>query len=181
MLLHGSHPVKQMTIPDERKPTRPRRVLSGGQTGVDRAALDVALELGIPCGGWCPRGRLAEDGRIDLRYPLQETSSSDYAERTRRNVVESDATLVITPGPPHGGSALAITEAERRGKPYVVLDLLLPENGAAAVLGWLAAVRPERLNVAGPRESEAPGVYARTRTLLQSFWAEARSVPESGE
>ena len=181
MLLHGSHPVKQMTIPYARTPKPPRRVLCGGQTGVDRAALDVALELGIPCGGWCPRGRLAEDGRIDLRYPLQETAGSDYAERTRRNVVESDATLVITLGLPHGGSALAIAEAEHRRKPHMVLDLLLRENGAAAVLAWLARVGPERLNVAGPRESEAPGVYARTRALLERVWAEARSVPESGE
>jgi predicted Rossmann-fold nucleotide-binding protein len=73
-----------------------KRIISGGQTGVDRAALDVALELGIPCGGWCPKGRLAEDGSIDLRYPLKETNSSEYRERTEKNVEDSDGTLILT-------------------------------------------------------------------------------------
>lgn len=80
-------------------PGRRLRVISGGQTGVDRAALDVALELGLPCGGWCPAGRRAEDGPIPARYPLTETAGADYVERTRRNVVEADATLVLC----HGG------------------------------------------------------------------------------
>ncbi len=181
MLLYGPHPVKPMTVPHGHAPKRPGCLVSGGQTGVDRAALDVALELGIPCGGWCPRGRLAEDGRIDLSYPLRETASADYTERTRRNVVESDATLVVTMGPPLGGTALTIAEAGHSSKPCLVLDLLSREAGPDAVEDWLAAIRPERLNVAGPRESEAPGVYARTRALLERVWGEATSVSESRE
>ena len=83
-----------------------RRIVSGGQTGVDRAALDVALSLGIPCAGWCPRGRRAEDGPIDARYPLNETPSTSYAKRTEWNVRDSDATLILARLPLGGGTAL---------------------------------------------------------------------------
>ena len=76
-----------------------RQIISGGQTGVDRAALDVALDAGLPCGGWCPRGRRAEDGPIVAQYPLMETDSPDYQMRTRRNVEDADATLILTLGP----------------------------------------------------------------------------------
>ena len=92
------------------------KIISGGQTGADRAALDVALELKIPCGGWCPKGRRAEDGRIDDRYPLKETPSTDYRVRTRLNVEESDGTLVITRGPLTGGTALTIKLVRENGK-----------------------------------------------------------------
>ncbi|MEZ6054758.1 MAG: putative molybdenum carrier protein, partial [Planctomycetaceae bacterium] len=83
-------------------------IVSGGQTGVDRAALDVGLDLDLPCGGWCPRGRKAEDGPIDERYPLKETESAKYDVRTRRNVRDSDGTLVLTVGDPIGGTALTV-------------------------------------------------------------------------
>lgn len=169
-----------MTTHDQPRPFRPDSIVSGGQTGVDRAALDVALALGIPCGGWCPLGRRAEDGRIDSRYPLRETESPDYAARTRRNVVSSDATLIITRGQPHGGTAITIAEAKRGRKPYLVVDVGSgqPED---VVAGWLARHRPSRLNVAGPRESEVPGVYGATRALLQAVWGRDVSVPEPGE
>ena len=85
---------------------RVERIVSGGQTGVDRAALDVAIELGVPCGGWCPRGRKAEDGPIAARYPLRETNSVSYRVRTERNVRESDGVLILTWGPPREGTAL---------------------------------------------------------------------------
>ncbi len=84
------------------------KIISGGQTGVDRAALDVAIELELPCGGWCPRGRLAEDGTVPDRYPLQETRSAEYAERTERNVIDSDGTLIIATRPLTGGTALTV-------------------------------------------------------------------------
>jgi predicted Rossmann fold nucleotide-binding protein DprA/Smf involved in DNA uptake len=94
-----------------------RKIVSGGQTGVDRAALDIALALGIPCGGWCPRGRGAEDGVIPARYPLQETCSHDYAERTRRNVIDSDGTLILAIGALHGGTLLTAQLAEKAASP----------------------------------------------------------------
>jgi len=99
------------------------KIVSGGQTGVDRAGLDVAFELGIPCGGWCPKGRVAEDGRIDDRYPLEETPSTDYRVRTRLNVEQSEGTLVITRGPVTGGTALTIKLAREKGKPLLIIDL----------------------------------------------------------
>jgi hypothetical protein len=84
------------------------KIISGGQTGVDRAALDAALALNIPCGGWCPKGRKAEDGPIPERYPLQETSSADYRVRTEKNVTDSDGTLILTRGPVTGGTAYTV-------------------------------------------------------------------------
>src|SRR5690606_30676655 len=100
----------------------PVRVVSGGQTGVDRAALDAALRLGLPCGGWCPAGRWAEDGPIPERYPLRETESADPAERTARNVRDSDATLILSPRPLRGGTAGTREVAERLGRPFHVAD-----------------------------------------------------------
>src|SRR5437868_610576 len=109
-----------------------RKIISGGQTGVDRAALDVALELGIACGGWCPKGRLAEDGPIPERYPLKETNLPVYPQRTEWNVRDSDGTLVLTLGSPAkngelapegSGTALTIELARRQKKPCLVVDL----------------------------------------------------------
>src|SRR5437660_8666127 len=97
------------------------KLISGGQTGVDRAALDVALELGLPCGGWCPRGRKAEDGVIPDRYPLAETPSPSYRQRTRWNVRDSDGTLILVRGRPTGGTALTLASARRLGKPVLVV------------------------------------------------------------
>ena len=99
------------------------RILSGGQTGVDRAALDVALELGLPCGGWCPKGRRAEDGPIPSHYPLTETPWDGYPQRTEWNVRDSDGTLILTEGEPDRGTALTRELAARHGKPCLVLDL----------------------------------------------------------
>lgn len=144
------------------------RIVSGGQTGVDRAALDVALALGLPGGGWCPRGRKAEDGPIPARYPLQETPAAAYAERTRRNVRDSDGTLVLTLGAPSGGTALTCRVARARGRPLLVIDLADPAQARPErVREWLAAAEVATLNVAGPRESGAPGVYARARAFLE--------------
>nr|WP_305800882.1 putative molybdenum carrier protein [Thiolapillus sp.] len=92
------------------------RIISGGQTGVDRAALDVALELGLRCGGWCPKGRLALDGPLDERYPLKETESADYSVRTRLNVRDADATLILNCGELSGGTAYTLRVAEELGR-----------------------------------------------------------------
>ena len=139
--------------------------MSGGQTGVDRGALDAARQRGIAVGGWCPKGRWAEDGPIPDRYPLRETAGSAPEERTLRNVVESDASLVLTWGPPAGGTALTIRHARDAGRPLRVLDLMtMPAT--VTVSRWLRGAGVRVLNVAGPRESEAPGVQARARDFV---------------
>ena len=145
-----------------------RRIVSGGQTGVDRAALNVARELAIPCGGWCPRGRRAEDGPIPESYPLRETPSASYPERTAWNVRDSEGTLVITRGRPRGGTALTVSLARRAGKPVLVVDL---EGGASIpnIRGFLAEHEIHVLNVAGPRESEAPGIHNQAAALLREL------------
>jgi hypothetical protein len=141
------------------------KIVSGGQTGVDRAALDIALELGIPCGGWCPKGRIAEDGPIDPIYPLIETDSPGYFERTEKNVVDSDGTLVLNRGPLNGGTALTIEYLEKHRKPYRVIDM---GNGThpQEVILWLRSQRVQVLNVAGPRESKCPGIYQDSKVFL---------------
>lgn len=145
-----------------------RRVLSGGQTGVDRAALDAALAAGVPVGGWCPAGRRAEDGPIDARYPLRETPTADPAERTRRNVADAGAVLVLAPGDPAGGTALAVAHARALGRLVTVVDPWAPDATARVAAWWQNA--PAVVNVAGPRESEAPGVYAAARAVLAAVW-----------
>ena len=141
------------------------RIVSGGQTGVDRAALDVALELQLPCGGWCPRGRRAEDGRIPPMYPLKELRSFNYAHRTGMNVDDSDGTLIITGDELSGGTALTVTLARRKLKPVLVVDLR-EETDVAAVEDWLALHKIRTLNVAGPRESQQPGIHERATCFL---------------
>jgi len=143
-----------------------RKVVSGGQTGVDRAALDAARSLGLPHGGWCPRGRRAEDGPIDAGYPLEETPTDDYAERTRWNVRDSDGTLVLTRGRPSGGTALTVGLARRQGRPLLVLDLTARPD-AGDVARWIHEAGIGVLNVAGPRESQKPGIYEEARLFLE--------------
>lgn len=140
-------------------------IISGGQTGVDRAALDAALKCGAPCGGWCPKGRLAEDGTVPDRYPLVETPSTKYAERTRWNVRDSDGTLVITWGEPTDGTAYTVAYAKQQRKPCLVVDMDTDVE-LATIQHWLRQKQIRVLNVAGPRESKQPGAYAASRRLL---------------
>lgn len=151
-----------------------RKVVSGGQTGVDRAALDVALELGLACGGWCPKGRKAEDGPLAWRYPLTETPSAEYAQRTEWNVRDSDGTLVLTRGELRGGTAQTVEAAARLGKPHLVADLATPLD-AASVQAWSREHRIETLNVAGPRESTRPGIYAQASQCLRAIFSSSVS------
>jgi hypothetical protein len=133
------------------------RIVSGGQTGVDRAALDVAIALGMHHGGWCPAGRRAEDGPIPHRYRLRETPGGDYAQRTLWNVRDSDATLVLVHGHYGGGTGLTVRAARLAGKGCLVVDLQqVPLPGAVA--DWLREQGARTLNVAGPRESQRPGI-----------------------
>src|SRR5205823_12196903 len=143
------------------------KIISGGQTGVDRAALDVALELGLPCGGWCPKGRRAEDGAIPENYPLQETPTDAYPERTEWNVRDSDATLILTRGKPDRGTALTRKLARRLKKPYRVVDLA-NANCAEEVRAWLAAHAVKTLNIAGPRESSQKDIARDAGAMLRS-------------
>ena len=145
--------------------TRVERVVSGGQTGVDRAALDVALDLGIPCGGWCPAGRRAEDGTIPERYPLRETESASYPVRTERNVRDSDATLIVYRKKMRGGTALTARLAHHHGKPCLAQEIAAADP--EAIRRWLAERHVRVLNVAGPRESESPGIHAEATALLR--------------
>jgi hypothetical protein len=146
----------------------PTKIISGGQTGVDRAALDVALELGIACGGWCPRGRRAEDGPIADRYPLQETPTEEYPPRTEWNIRDADATLILTRGMPDRGTALTVKLANRHRKPLYVVDLEQPAaDEADRVRRWLKQQEVGVLNVAGPRESSAPGIGEQASAFLR--------------
>ena len=148
-----------------------KEIFSGGQTGVDRAALDVALELGMPCGGWCPKGRKAEDGPIDPRYPLQEVSSASYSIRTERNVIEADGTLILTEGPLTGGTALTLRSAQKHGEPHLVIDLSKDQD-IAEIMSWVTSNEIEDLNVAGPRESKNPGIHDKASRFLHRLFAE---------
>ncbi len=144
------------------------KLISGGQTGVDRATLDVALELGIPCGGWCPRGRRAEDGVIPDKYPLKPTPAADYAQRTARNVRDADATLIIARGELSGGTALTAELARRYHKPYLVVEPTRPPE-LDTVRDWLERHHVKTLNCAGPRESGCPGIYHQAARFLRAL------------
>jgi len=146
------------------------KVISGGQTGADRAALEAAADLGIATGGWVPRGRRAEDGPIPDRYEgLLETGSDAYETRTALNVRDSDATLIFSFGPPQGGTALTVETAVALQKPVLVIDLEQPplEEAVRSVCEWLDRTRPRILNVAGPRMSEEPRIGRATARVLQ--------------
>ena len=144
------------------------KVLSGGQTGVDRAALDAATRSSFPCGGWGPRGRNAEDGPIHADYPLRETPSRDYTQRTEWNVRDSDATLILTVGRIRGGTALTWSLARRMGKPRLVIDLD-GDGDVPSVIEWLEDNDVSLLNVAGPRESQRPGIYDKALAFVSDL------------
>ena len=139
---------------------RPLTILSGGQAGVDRGALDAALELGNPCHGWCPRGRLAEDGPIPPRYPLSETEGG-YPGRTRRNIEESDGTLILHRGVLQEGTLLTLEICRELGRPVCLVDATSSSPAQAAELAraFVESHGIERLNVAGPRRSHWTHAY----------------------
>ncbi len=146
----------------------PNMIVSGGQTGADRAALDWAIAHGMPHGGWCPRGRRAEDGPLAPSYVLTETVSKGCRARTVRNVRDSDATLIVNLGALDGGSLETLRIAERCHKPVRVVQLdWLPERRVLAELrAWLVECSVRVLNVAGPRASKRAGIYSATREFL---------------
>jgi len=161
--------------------TRSLKIISGGQTGADRAALEFALEHNIPCGGWCPKGRLAEDGIIDQKYPLKETVSSESSERTRMNVRDSDGTLILFINTINKGTDLTTEYCTKMGKPYFIWKLYRKlENGGKLennglldknrIMEWIKANNIRVLNIAGPRESSEPGIYLEVYRLLEEIF-----------
>lgn len=144
-------------------------IVSGGQTGADRAGLDFAIAHGLPHGGWCPLGRRAEDGPLHERYQLRETEGEGYLQRTRCNVADSDATLIFNIGELSDGSLATLRFAKRAGKPVrvVALDTIDLVAEVADMREWLAAQAIAILNIAGPRESKRPGIYQRTLAFLE--------------
>ena len=143
-------------------------IRSGGQTGVDRGALDAAMDAGFKVTGWCPAGRLAEDGPIADRYPLEETESAKYSIRTEWNVRDADATLIISPLPLEGGTLLTEQYAIQHRKPCFIVDSTstLPVE---RIVDWMMDLDAKDLNVAGPRESKQPGIYQLTYRLIASL------------
>ena len=148
------------------------KIVSGGQTGVDRAALDAAMAAGLEVGGWCPRGRVAEDGGIAEIYPLRETPSGQYAQRTEWNVRDSDATLVLTQGKAAGGTASTMEVAARYGRPRLAVDLD-ETRGVERAREWMAPFAV--VNIAGPREETCKQVYARALSFLSNVFRGAAS------
>ncbi len=145
-----------------------RTVVSGGQTGVDRAALDWAIAAGVAHGGWCPRCRKAEDGRIPARYRLTETESGGYRERTFRNVRDSNATLILNVGALQGGTKLTTSICRDLRKPLLLIQLddELQWREVDGTRRWIADRGASCLNVAGPRRSQRPGIYERALAYL---------------
>ncbi len=152
-----------------------RKIVSGGQTGVDQAALAAAIELGLDHGGWCPRGRLSESGPIPARFQLQETHSAEYWVRTEQNVIDSDATLILYRGELRGGTALTHRLAAKHHRPCLLIDLAQPALLAPPALidpvrGWLQQSAVRVLNVAGPRESSCPGIQQEAQAFLRNVF-----------
>ena len=158
------------------------KIVSGGQTGVDRAALDVAIFLEVPHGGWCPRGRKAEDGPISNVYQLTETKSSSYVVRTEKNVTDSDGTLILYRNRMSRGTALTASFTRRHVRPCLSIDMsdiqtsdsedVWIDQKVAEIHAWLVEEAIKTLNVAGPRESTCSGITADAHTLLLSAFAE---------
>ena len=165
------------------------KIISGGQTGVDRAALDAAIKSNITLGGWCPKGRKAEDGIIDSQYPLQETPSSNYRQRTEWNVRDSDGTLIITWGTPTGGTLLTTRLAQKLKKPLIIIDMnnqiknegqqtftnnngFIQGNKSAYVqiIDWIKYHNIQTLNIAGPRQPTNKNIYNQAYTFLLEFF-----------
>jgi hypothetical protein len=157
------------------------RIISGGQTGVDRAALDVAIEMGLEHGGWCPAGRLAEDGRIPAKYKLRELADGDYRMRTEKNVLESDGTLVLFDEAMGAGTTLTVRLARQFGKPWLSWDfacrILSRHQMLEQTLDWICENGILVLNVAGPRRSSNPKLPRKIRPFLRDLFQELAMNP----
>jgi hypothetical protein len=152
-----------------------KKIISGGQTGVDRAGLDAALKAGIPIGGYCPKGRLAEDGTIPLIYPLVELASPESHYRTEQNVINSDGTLILNRGDLSQGTKLTHFYAVEYGKPCLIVQLDNRRDiDPKQAVRWIQGHFISTLNVAGPRESKHPGIYQEALSYMEKLLAELR-------
>jgi len=154
-----------------------RKIISGGQTGVDRGALNAAILLRIPHGGWCPHRRRAEDGRIPDHYQLQESRSFDYQVRTEQNVLDADATLILHYGRVSSGTALTRRLVMKHGRPLLAVHLGLTTDPAAC-RRWLRDNLVGVLNVAGPRESSHPGIERAAADWIVGMLTGDKSEPQ---
>jgi len=147
-----------------------RKIISGGQTGADQGALSACVQMGFPYGGWIPKGRRTEKGKVPARYRMRQHWSRHYPPRTERNVVDSDCTVIFTYGKPSGGSLLTIDFAKQHHKPCLKVDLDKPEDAAVRrVVRWLKRRCPDNgvLNVAGSRRSKAPGLHMAVKRVIR--------------
>lgn len=147
------------------------KIVSGGQTGVDRAALDAALKFNVDCGGWCPEGRKAEDGIIPPHYPLTELTGADYKERTLQNVIDSDGTVIIYFDIISGGTEQTLRFCLQQDKPYLPIDAtkLSPARSAERIRYFVANNDIKTVNIAGPRASGEPIAYTYTLITMKHF------------
>ena len=152
-----------------------KKIVSGGQTGADRAALDVAIEHNIPHGGWIPKGRLAEDNPLPDHYHLKEMPTSSYPARTERNVIDSDGTLIISHGKLAGGSDLTRKFAILHGRSWLHIDLNQTDHtdAAAKIKEWIDQEEIEILNIAGPRASKDPHIYNKVMEIIELVYTGA--------
>ena len=147
------------------------KIVSGGQTGVDRAALDAALRHGIEAGGWCPTGRLDEFGRIPDRYPVKELENGGFTERTLQNVKDSDGTVIIYPGKLSGGTEQTLHFCVEQRRPHELIDAskVSTEKAAQLIADFVRKNKIDALNLAGPRASEWPEGYDYASRALDIF------------
>ncbi|HZA37529.1 MAG TPA: putative molybdenum carrier protein [Candidatus Baltobacteraceae bacterium] len=147
------------------------KIISGGQTGVDRAALDVALKHGIECGGWCPGGHLDEFGRIPDRYPVKELKHGGFTERTLQNVKDSAGTVIIYSGKLSGGTEQTVRFSVEQKRPHHLIDAskISAEDAGKSIANFIRKHKIDILNVAGPRQSEWPGGYDYALRALEAF------------
>jgi hypothetical protein len=156
-------------------------LISGGQTGIDRAMLDFCLDHGMRCGGWCPEGRKAEDGTIDLKYPVKELPRSSWNERTAANVRASDATVILYENEMMGGTLKSFEFARKEEKPILLLDMSVMDALLAAgrLVKFLDRYRPGILNFSGPRHSDWPGGYGYCYAILQEAFGQSGETPST--
>lgn len=153
----------------KKKTTIIKHIISGGQSGVDRSALDFSIKHNVPHSGWCPKERWAEDGQLPPIYNLKQTESKDPGERTLKNVLEADGTLVIYQIKPDHGTQLTIEYCKKHDKTFIRMDLQEKINGPA-FKNWLQKNNIEKLNIAGPRESNSPGIYNKCQQIFKDLF-----------